>query len=432
MHNDFTLFMRTYPNGKKVVFYHAYDDEGKRVGPWTTNSLTLTAARNYCNRLLKAGVLVRNKTKVLTFGEYAEGFWERGSEYIRNQDSRADITDTYISNCRKYVANQLMPFFADTPLDKITDKDINNWILGFKNRKVVKDGKEETVSYQNTYANTVFGTLNVMLAEAVRRGLLTSNPCDKVKRLKNDRRKMEILTAQEVHKMFPKNYKAVWDKEIPYIANRLASITGMRIGEVLGLRGEFVFDKYILVCGQYGEFGYKPYTKTKEDRGIPLLPEMIALLRKLMKANGKGYVFSLDGGATPVCYSIIRRDYFRALAKIGISEKEANRRRLTLHSWRHFLNTDLLKQGMTLQQVQGVTGHKSAITSGIYTHLDARQIDDVIKAQEVIYGKKQAKGTKTPKKPETAKSGKKAKEAAKGRKNSKGLKIVKMPKRKTA
>jgi len=143
MHNDFTLFMRTYPNGKKVVFYHAYNEDGKRVGPWTTNSLTLTAARNYCHKLLREGALIPNKNKIVTFGDYANGFWERGSEYIKNQDSRADITDTYINNCRKYVANQLMPFFSNTPLDKITDKDINSWLLGFKNRKVVKDGKEE-------------------------------------------------------------------------------------------------------------------------------------------------------------------------------------------------------------------------------------------------------------------------------------------------
>jgi hypothetical protein len=57
-----------------------------------------------------------------------------------------------------------------------------------------------------------------------------------------------------------------------------------------------------------------------------------------------------------------------------------------------------------------------------YSHIDARQIDDVIKAQEAIVGKKQAGGGKPPEK--TA--------AGKGEKKSKGLKIVKMPARKTA
>jgi integrase len=404
MHNVFTLFLRKYPNGKEVYFYYTYDGEGRRRGPWTTKSLTKTAARNYCHTLLQAGELIPDRKKVLTFGEYAEGFWERGSEYIRNQDSRADITDTYISNCRKYVANQLMPFFAGTPMDKITDRDINNWLLGFKNRKVVKDGKEEIVNYQNTYANTVFGTLNVMLAEAVRRGLIASNPCDKVKRLKTDRKKIEILTVQEVRKLFPKNYKAVWgDKEIPYIANRLASLTGMRIGEILGLKGEYVFDKHILICGQYGEFGYVPHTKNKENRNIPLLPDMIGLLRKLMGKNGKGFLFSLDGGAVPVTNAYIRGAFMNALKKTGINEKEIKRRGLSLHGWRHFVNTDLLLQGLTVEQVQSVTGHLSKGMTKRYSHIDARQITDVVKAQGVIYGKKQAKGGKRPEKPETGK-----------------------------
>jgi integrase len=188
----------------------------------------------------------------------------------------------------------------------------------------------------------------------------------------------------------------------------------MRIGEVLGLRGEYVFDDYIHVCGQYGEFGYGP-TKGKDNRDIPLIPEVIALLRKLMKANGKGYIFSLDGGAIPVSYSLITRDYLRALKKIGIDEKEAKRRGLSLHSWRHFLNTDLLRQGLTLPQVKGVIGHKSNRTNEIYTHVDARQIDDVTKAQKVIVGKK-------PKKEKTAKKQKSPNE----------IKIVKKTVRRTA
>jgi integrase len=256
------------------------------------------------------GGLIPDKKKPLAFGEFAEGFWERGSEYVKNQESRADITDTYIDNCRKMLNKQIIQFFGDTPLDKITDKDVNSWLLGFKERKAVKDGKTEIASYKNTYANTVFGTLNVMLAEAIRQGLIPSNPCGKVKRLKNDRRKITILTDEEVKKLFPKNYKSVWGgKEIAYAVNRLASLTGMRIGEILGLRGEYVFEKHIYICGQYGEKGYLPYTKTKENRTIPLIPEMIAVLRGLMKSNGKGFVFSYGGGAKPVCNTYVRKAF---------------------------------------------------------------------------------------------------------------------------
>jgi integrase len=46
------------------------------------------------------------------------------------------------------------------------------------------------------------------------------------------------------------------------IPNFLAACTGMRIGEVLGLRGKYVFADFIRVQGQYGKHGYGP-TKTR-------------------------------------------------------------------------------------------------------------------------------------------------------------------------
>jgi integrase len=415
MHNDFTLFLRDYPNGKKVYFYYAYDENGQRRGPWTAKSQSKTAARNYCHSLLRNGKLIPDRGRVMTFGEYAVGFWERGSEYVRNQESRADITDNYISNCNKILANQILPFFADTPLNGFTDKAVNNWLLGFKSRKVIKDGRQETVQYKNTYANTALGTLNVMLAEAVRRELIPANPCDKVRRLKSDRKKIEILTVGEVRQLFPDDYKTVWgDKEIAYVANRLASLTGMRAGEIMGLRGEYVFDDYINVCGQYTYYGYGK-TKTKENRNIPVMPEMIALLRGLMKNNGKGYVFSQDGGMKPLSQNSIRWAFNNALQKIGINQAEIRRRGLSLHSWRHFLNTELQRQGLTIQQVQSVTGHKSDRMTEWYSHPDARQIADVVKAQAVIAGEGKSE-TENP--PEGT---------GKGSNRSQCLKIVKIP-----
>ncbi|MDR2786588.1 MAG: hypothetical protein LBB83_11820, partial [Treponema sp.] len=180
----------------EVVFYYAYDDKDVRQGPWTTKCQSITAARNYCNRLIKTDSLIpilkvfnHKRGKLLTFGEFASGFWEHGSGYLDNQEGRADITPAYIDNCKKMTANQILPFFADTPLEKITYKDINKWLLGFKNREITVDGKNEIKSYKNTYANTVLGTLNTMMSYAVEQELIKVNPCARVKRLKNDRKK---------------------------------------------------------------------------------------------------------------------------------------------------------------------------------------------------------------------------------------------------
>jgi integrase len=184
------------------------------------------------------------------------------------------------------------------------------------------------------------------------------------------------------------------------------------------LRGEYVFDDYICVCGQYVHGGYVPYTKTKEDRNIPLIPEIIALLRGFN--NGKGFVFSLNGGAVPVTQTYIRKAFHQALVKIGINEAEITRRSLTIHGWRHFLNTELLKQGMSISQVQGVTGHKSVGMTEMYNHLTAEQITDVCKAQAVIAGTQKPKKDKQPT------------ETGRAQNNQQGLTLVKMPRRKSA
>ncbi|MFP3041333.1 tyrosine-type recombinase/integrase [Treponema primitia] len=380
MHNDFTLFTRKYSNGTKVVFYYAYDDDGVRVGPWTTGCEGKTAARNYCNQLLKKDMLVPGKGRIETFGDFAVGFWDRGSVYVENQDGRADITDSYLWNCRKMLKNQILPYFGKTPLGKITTENVNSWLLGFK--------KRENKAYQNTYANSVFNVLNVMMGQATERGLIKFNPCSIVRRLKNDRKPIHILKVDEVQKLFPETWEGVWNhQEISYAANRLASMTGMRIGEIVGLRSEYVYQDYIYICGQYGDFGYGP-TKTKETRTIPLIPEMMTLLRKFAERNSKGdrYVFSEDGGVTPYGRKTVYNELHRALEKVGIDKAEVKRRGISVHAWRHFLNTELLKQGLTIEQVQSVTGHRSDRMTEWYTHLDPRDLTDVMKAQYVIAG----------------------------------------------
>jgi hypothetical protein len=97
---------------------------------------------------------------------------------------------------------------------------------------------------------------------------------------------------------------------------------------------------------------------------------------------------------------------------------------LSIHSWRHFLNTELQAQGLTLEQVQAVTRHKSDRMTEWYSHFDARKLADVMEAQRVIIGEKKP-----------GKAGEKAKAAAAKAGTGKqpgrpDLKIVKLPKRK--
>ena len=151
----------------------------------------------------------------------------------------------------------------------------------------------------------------------------------------------------------------------------------MRIGELRGLRAEHIFDDYINVCGQYTRYGYKPLTKTKDNRKIPITPLIKQELDVLIGINGEGYLFSDDGGETPVPVERIGRQFERALKKIGINHEERKKRNLTFHAWRHFLNTYLRMHNVSDAKVQSVTGHKTKKMTDRYTHFDTRQFTEV-------------------------------------------------------
>jgi integrase len=130
--------------------------------------------------------------------------------------------------------------------------------------------------------------------------------------------RIKIITPGEFRKLFVGDWKRVWeDDRISCTANKLAALTGMRASEVLGLKGAFVYDDHIYLCKQYDEYGYRD-TKTKDKHNIPLPADLINDLKELKRMNGEGFVFSLDGGATPVCRKTIYRDFHRALGNIGL------------------------------------------------------------------------------------------------------------------
>jgi integrase len=161
----------------------------------------------------------------------------------------------------------------------------------------------------------------------------------------------------------------------------------MRIGELRGLQGKYVFGDYLHVCGQYSRHGFKAETKTKHNRNIPITAAMRAELEPLLKANGEGYVFSEDGGASPLSAERIYRAYEKALEKIGIGHKERMNRNLTFHAWRHFFNTALRMGNVTDAKVQSVTGHLTRKETEHYTHFDTRQFTEIREVQTKLLDK---------------------------------------------
>jgi integrase len=355
-----------------VYYYYAWDESNVRRGGWSTGQSTVTAARLYCDKLLKQGKLIPNSGYMPSFAEYAQGWWDwETCAYLKKRRKRHNLTQAYADNNKKNLKNHLLPYFGEMPMHKITRDEVENWLDDL----IEKD-------YQNTSINGYLGTLKTMMIEAAARKIITANPVEKMEKLVNDRREIRIITPEEFKKLFVGDWKRVWDNDrISYTANKLAALTGMRASEVLGLKGGFVYEDHIYLCKQYDEYGYRD-TKTKDKTNVPLPGDMIKDLEELKAMNGEGFVFSLDGGATPICRKTMYQDYHRALRNIGISDDEIAERHLHLHAWRHFLNTELLKGGLTIPQTQAVTRHKSDRMTEWYLHFNPEEFAQARKVQE--------------------------------------------------
>ena len=189
----------------------------------------------------------------------------------------------------------------------------------------------------------------------------------------------------------PLDAPGFWRDEMHCTLNMLAATTGMRIGEMQGLRGSCLRgESYLEVAGQYNAFHEYTDTKTHETRYVTI-PAIVALgLARLRELNGEGYLFSADGGTTPISRSQIYRRFQGALADSGIDREEQRRRNLTCHKWRHFFNTTLRMGNVADAKVRTLTGHKSEAMTELYTHFDPREFVEVRRIQEnIVKGEQQ-------------------------------------------
>lgn len=89
---------------------------------------------------------------------------------------------------------------------------------------------------------------------------------------------------------------------------------------------------------------------------------------------------------TPLALRIILNGLYGALERIGITAEEREERRITFHSYRHFLNTLLRTARVPDPLVQRVTGHRKREMTEHYSHFALEDFGEVVKVQEKVFG----------------------------------------------
>lgn len=222
-----------------------------------------------------------------------------------------------------------------------------------------------TISYSGK--RRVYNFLKQIMCKAFILEKVHKNVILAVQAPKYQQREIETFTVEEIKNLFDwlqtsRNYKFYY----PIIL--LASCSGCRLGEVLGLKSKNVLPDRIKIDNSLQQTSKTPYDsppKTEAGKREIYLPKyVIEELQKAYKQNPLilgGYVFHTKNG-TPISPRNFERAWKRILELSNIPHKH-------FHALRHTHATELLAKGIPILQVSRRLGHsKTSHTLNIYGH----------------------------------------------------------------
>lgn len=187
--------------------------------------------------------------------------------------------------------------------------------------------------------NREIALIKHMLTKAVEWGKVKENSGKKVKLPKGEVRRTRWLTAEEISRLIPLCH----DRIRPIVI--VALHTGMRQGEILSLRRD-------QVDWENGTITLTD-TKNQEVRNTPMNETVKAALRSV---EDHGPLF-FPGGL-----SAIKKNFGKALKAAGITD-------FRFHDLRHTVASHLVMQGVDLNTVREILGHKTLAMTLRYSHL---------------------------------------------------------------
>jgi len=296
----------------------------------------------------------------------------------------------YETDERRYFTD---PFFSRRIDIYIEDEIMVQIRTMIDEKKLCKSATKSLVGYiKNTFTF------------ALRKGYIQKDPCafitpkvfNKYCYASKRSAKSQVIERADIGKLndiFKEDYlKRPW--YMPTYAVEMASLTGMRVGELSALRWDHVLSDYILVdSSEKYKRKSKEYcvesTKNDKIRAFPLTDELKDLLRRIRLAQeeyvGKSeWIFADENGRihAPVISSCIKNK----CRMLGITERG-------IHAYRKTLNSAMRANGVPSVVAASIIGNSVEVNDKYYTY-DVATIKEkslaVSQALKVIKGNQAA------------------------------------------
>ncbi len=379
--------IRRHGDGYAVVVYLGVDPAtGKKRYKWETFRTKKEAEARLAQMLaeIERGTFI--EPAKLTVGEYL-------ARWLRDRAAVA-VRPTTLEGYEAVVKCHLVPALGAVPLPKLTALHV---------QQLYKQMLDKGLSGRTI--RLTHAVLRQALAQAVKWGLLGRNVCDGVELPRQEHREMRVLTPEEAGRFLEaargERLEALWV---------LALTTGMRKGELLGLRwqdvdlGRGTVQVTQALVKVRGRAVFQEPKTARARRMIELTPLAVEALRRHRARQAQerlaagpawqdhGLLFCQKDGTPLDPMNVYNWDFKRVLAKAGLSG-------VRLHDLRHTHATLLLEEEANPKVVSERLGHASVtITLDTYSHVlpglqreAAMRVDQLLKA---AMGERMIRGAK--------------------------------------
>jgi integrase len=297
----------------------------------------------------------------------------KGALAIPSRMKLSEWMDTWITDYKAFsvksstatiysslIENHLKPALGDTLLQGLKSEMIQKAIVGMSEKGLSPNS-----------VKVAHAMLRACLEQAMRNGLIFVNPAKGITLPRREKVEARAFTIEEQEKFI---------KEAKTRSNGLLFIfgigTGLRIGEILGLRWDDVdlsaeslrVRRTYSVSRTIGKVRKwkREFTSPKSIssiRSVPLLPELAKRLRQVKEDSDGGELVFCTKNKTPYDQRNMQRVFHSICKRAGLEG-------FHIHSLRHTFATRSLERGMELKVAQEILGHSSIkMTADMYMHV---------------------------------------------------------------
>ena len=293
-------------------------------------------------------------------------FAEAAAEYLRFSEQDRGCKPSTIRNYRNAISVHLLPVFGEMALEDITVQEIEQWRAGMSSARQQRELSNKT-------KNNLLVLMHAIFRRAVKLYGLPANPVASVDRFRvRSSGDIQVFSPEEVWALV-----RAARSEADAAIFLTAAFTGLRRGEVLGLRWRDVdfTGSTIRVRASYAA-GKLTTPKSGKVRAVPMAPDVASALAKLGDrerfTGDDDFVFAGEAGL-PLDGDALSSRYRDALARAGL-------RPLRFHDLRHTFGTRMIAKA-DIRRVQEWMGHADIQTTMKYLHYAPRAEDAELVAE---------------------------------------------------